>query len=90
MSKTITKNRRVNVSLQDDLAQKLSFFSERENKPLASKALEYIKKGLEEDEDLYWTKLAEERMDEFKNSDQKTLTFNEIWGKNIPSDSCPS
>jgi hypothetical protein len=77
--------------LQEEQIVKLSFFAEISQQPLATKALEYIQKGLEADEDLYWLQIAEDRYKDWKNnSDQTSLSFEEVWQKHIPSDSCQS
>lgn len=86
--KTLNKNsrQRVNLSLTQDLVEKLSFFADQREIPLASKALEYIKKGIEEDEDFYWSQLAEERHGQLEKSKEETLSFETIWKKHTKSD----
>ena len=82
----IADRKRVSVSLDPELAEMLAGFARKEDITPTSKALEYIKIGLREDEDRYWSRVADEAYTEFLNSDQKTYSIEEIWEKHIGSD----
>jgi len=77
---------RVNLSLDAEELQKLTFFSDLKDQPLAAQALEYIKQGLELDEDRYWSEFAEQRYDEWVKGGKKSYSLEEVWKKHIGSD----
>lgn len=77
--------KRVNLSLGAELFDQLNFFAKNSEIPLASKALDYIKKGIEEEEDQYLSILAETRYEEWKGSGEKTISAKDLWEKHTPS-----
>jgi predicted DNA-binding protein len=70
-----TKNPRINVTIDPETAAILALMAKKENKTLSAKASDYIKQAIEHDEDMYWVKLAHERMKE----GGKTLSSEEFW-----------
>lgn len=78
MAKTNAR-KRVSVSLDPELAEILAGFAAKEHTTPTSKALEYIKIGLKEDEDRYWSAVAEKAYDEFIQSEEKSIPIEDIW-----------
>ena len=82
----INSRKRVSVSLDSELAEMLVGFARKEDKTPTSKALEYIKIGLKNDEDRYWSAVAEKAYDEFIASGEPGIPLEDIWKKHIGSD----
>lgn len=59
-----TKNPRINVTIDPETAAIIALMAKKEKKTVSAKANDYIKQAIEHDEDLYWIKLAEERIKE--------------------------
>jgi hypothetical protein len=57
-----TKHPRVNITVDKELLGMLSMFAEREHMTLSSAAKDLICLGLEMQEDMYFSKLSEERL----------------------------
>lgn len=82
----VNTRKRVNLSLDEEELKKLTFFSELKDQPLAAQALDYIKQGLALDEDLYWSKFAEQRYDSWLKEGKKSYSIEEVWKEHMGSD----
>ena len=70
-----TSKKRINISLPKDIEIVLEELADRDNVPMATKAIELIKAAIEIDEDEIWAKLAEER----DTKDAKFISHKEAW-----------
>jgi hypothetical protein len=70
-----TTKRRINVTLPKTVDIFLEKVARRENKPIASKALELIMSALEIEEDARWDTLANER----NTKDAKFISHEDFW-----------
>lgn len=70
-----TNKKRINISVPKDLELILGELAGRDDVPVATKALELIKIGIEIDEDEIWDKLASER----DTKDAKFISHKEFW-----------
>ena len=70
-----TKKKRINVSLTKKLYVLLQGIALRDEMPVASKAADLIEKALEDEEDVYLSKRAEER----DTPDAKFISHEEAW-----------
>ena len=69
-----TTKQRINISVDDKLAKFLNKIAERDDKPVATKARELIECALEIEEDIYFSKIANER-----NKDKNFIAEDEFW-----------
>lgn len=70
-----TKQPRLNVTLSEEAHDILSMLAERDDKSVSAIAREMIQKGLELEEDLWLSELAEER----EKQTTRWLTHDEFW-----------
>lgn len=70
-----TNKKRINISVPKDLELILKELAERDDVPVATKALELMKIGVEIDEDEIWDKIASER----DTKDAKFISHKEFW-----------
>ena len=70
-----TNKKRINISLPKDLELVLEELAERDDVPVATKAIELIKAAIEIDEDEVWNRLAEER----DTTDAKFISHKDAW-----------
>jgi hypothetical protein len=63
-----TSKKRLNISLPDNVVQMLTYLSQRDNVPQATKALHLIQTAIEMDEDEIWNAMATQR-------DEKDVSF---------------
>ena len=75
MQTMATNKKRINISLPKDLELVLEELAERDDVPVATKAIELIKAAIEIDEDEVWNRLAEER----DTPDAKFISHKEFW-----------
>ena len=72
-----TKNPRINVVLEDDMYQMIRHLAKRDKTTLSRKIKEFVQNSLEELEDRYLAKTADER---FKTFNKKSaLTHHDIF-----------
>ena len=70
-----TAKKRINLSVEDSLYAELEELQKLRNAPsLSSIVIELTKEALELQEDLYFSKIVEERENE------KTISHKELWG----------
>ncbi|OGJ61729.1 hypothetical protein A3A67_01535 [Candidatus Peribacteria bacterium RIFCSPLOWO2_01_FULL_51_18] len=72
-----TKKRRINITLKKDVALYLKKLALRDDMPEATKAAQMIELAMEIEEDLYFSRIADER---FRNM-KKTVSAAEFWAK---------
>lgn len=72
-----TTKRRVNVTLKKDVAIFLKQLALRDDVPESTKAAQMIEMAMEIEEDLYWSKVANERIKKMKG----TISAEEFWSK---------
>lgn len=72
-----TKKRRLNVTLKKDVALYLKEIALRDDVPEATKASQLIELAMEIDEDLYLSKIANERHKNMKG----TISHKEFWSR---------
>lgn len=72
-----TLKKRINVSLDKEMAQSISLLAERKNQPKSAVIADLARKALHLQEDLTWAKLAESRKKSHKG---RYLTHEEAWG----------
>lgn len=71
-----TVKKRVNLTIEDDLYSEFEAIKElRKESSLSSVILDLAKEALEINEDLYFSKIAEQRLKE------KRLSHNQVWSK---------
>ena len=71
-----TTKKRINITLPEDLELQLKFISKRDLTPIATKAVELLKKAIDIEEDDTLNQIAE-------NRDEKTANFishDNAWG----------
>lgn len=71
-----TLNPRINLTLDLLTYQTIRNQAKLANTSLSNICLNYIKKQIEEDEDIYWNKIISERKATLKN----TISHEEVWG----------
>lgn len=72
-----TAKKRINISLPDEINYSLQFLAERDDMPVATKAVYLIRTAIELDEDDVLNKIAEER--ETKTSNKKLISHKSAW-----------
>ena len=70
-----TKNPRIHVTLDAETAKYLALMAKNSKKTLSATAKILIEQAIEDSEDAYWLKIAEER----RTEGGKTLSSNEFW-----------
>ncbi|GAB4419559.1 MAG: hypothetical protein OHK0056_29730 [Bacteriovoracaceae bacterium] len=71
-----TAKKRVNLTIDDDLYEELELLKEiKKESSLANVILELAKEAMEINEDLYFAKIAEERLGE------KRISHDKVWSK---------
>lgn len=70
-----TKHPRINVTLDPETAKFLAFMAAKQNKSTSAVARDLIEQAIETDEDAYWIKVAEERI----QSGEKYISHEEAW-----------
>ena len=72
-----TKKKRLNVTLKKDTAFYLKKMAVRDEVPESTKAAQLIEIAMELEEDLYWSKIADDRLKKTK----KWISHEEFWSK---------
>lgn len=75
MQTMATNKKRINISLPKEIEEVLAVLADRDDVPLATKAVEMLKAGLEIYEDEIWDKIASER----DTPDAKFISHEEAW-----------
>jgi predicted DNA-binding protein len=70
-----TKHPRINVTLDKETAKYLGLMAKKRKKTISATAKELIAQALEDSEDAYWLKIAEER----RREGGKTISHAEFW-----------
>ena len=70
-----TTKKRINVTLSPDLNEALSQLAKRDRVPEAAKAAELLRLGMEVDEDLLLTQVADQRL----STRKRLLSHEEVW-----------
>jgi len=73
-----TQKTRINISVNKRVRDDLRALAKRDQEPVATKAAQLLERALELDEDLWLSKLAEERL---KNHKGRWLSHEEVWRK---------
>ena len=71
-----TVKRRINITVDDDLYRSLNKLSKKEKSSLSSVSLRLIEKAVELEEDLYFSRLADERL----SKKEKRVAHDKAWG----------
>ena len=75
-----TAKDRINISVSKSTRRMLEGLAKRDEKPVATKASELLEEALELQEDLFLSRIADERL---KNHKGRWLTHEEVWGKKM-------
>ena len=70
-----TVKRRINITVDDDLYRSLNKLSKKEKSSLSSVSLRLIEKAVELEEDLYFSRIADERL----SKNQKRVPHDKAW-----------
>ncbi len=70
-----TKNPRIHVTLDAETAKYLALMAKKSKKTLSATAKSLIEQAIEDSEDAYWLKIAEERI----LSGEKYISHEEAW-----------
>ena len=70
-----TAKRRVNISVDDEVYEALERLSAERNQPIASVSLSLIEQALEYQEDIYFSRVADERLVQ----KQKRVSHSKAW-----------
>ena len=71
-----TAKTRINISVSNRLRDDLRVLAKRDQKPVASKVVDLVEQALELEEDLFLSKVAEERL---KNHKGRWIPHDEAW-----------
>lgn len=72
-----TQKRRLNITLKKDVAFYIKKMALHDDVPESTKAAELIENAIEFDEDLYWSRIAEES----EKKTKKWISHKEFWSK---------
>jgi len=70
-----TAKQRVNITLEDELFLILKKMADKAKQSLSSISVEMIKKSIETEEDIYFSEIADSRLDK----KQKRITHSKAW-----------
>ncbi len=70
-----TKNPRINVTVSEETAAIIALMAKQKKKTISATVNSLLEKAIEDHEDAYWLKIAEER----RNEGEKTLSSEEFW-----------
>ena len=70
-----TVKQRINITLEDDLFLVLKRMADKAKQSLSSISIEMIKKSLEREEDIYFSEIADRRLDQ----KQKRIAHSKAW-----------
>lgn len=70
-----TTKQRINITLEDELFLVLKNLADKAKQSLSSISIEMIKKSLEREEDMYFSEVADHRL----NKKQKRITHSKAW-----------
>jgi predicted DNA-binding protein len=71
-----TAKTRINISVSKRMREDLRALAKRDQKPLAGKVVDLVEQALELEEDLFLSRIAEERL---KNHRGRWVPFEEAW-----------
>ncbi|MFN8543766.1 MAG: hypothetical protein U0807_06125 [Candidatus Binatia bacterium] len=71
-----TAKKRINISVDDDVYEALERLSEVRKQPVAGVSLSLIEQALEYQEDVYFSRIADERL----SRRQKRVSHADAWG----------
>lgn len=71
-----TTKKRINITISKELDRALAMFAKRDQVPQATKAEEFLRIGMELEEDILLEKIASERYGTAK----KFVSHKEVWG----------
>lgn len=74
-----TKHPRLNIVLETPLYRGLQKLADREGVSLSLMARDLIKKAMDLHEDVYWDRVAEDRVKTY--SSKTSLTHDDVWSK---------
>lgn len=74
-----TAKTRINISVSKRMRDDLRSLAKRDQKPLASKVIDLVEQALELEEDIFLSRIADERLKNYKGP---WLSHKEVWGKN--------
>jgi len=70
-----TAKKRINISVDDDVYEALERLSAKREQPVAGVSLSLIKQALEYQEDIHFSRIADERL----NQEQKRVSHSKAW-----------
>ena len=70
-----TAKKRINISVDDDVYEALERLSAKREQPVAGVSLSLIEQALEYQEDIYFSRIADERL----NRKQKRVSHSKAW-----------
>lgn len=73
-----TNKTRINISVSKRMRDDLHALAKRDQKPVASKVVDLVEQALELEEDIFLSRIAEERL---KNHKGRWLSHEEVWRK---------
>lgn len=71
-----TAKKRINITVDDEVYETLERLSAERNQPVAGVSLSLIEQALEYQEDVYFSRLADERL----SQKQKRVAHSKAWG----------
>jgi predicted DNA-binding protein len=71
-----TAKKRINITVDDEVYEALERLSAERNQPVAGVSLSLIEQALEYQEDVYFSRVADERL----NQKQKRVSHSKAWG----------
>lgn len=72
---------RLNLTLPEELMADLQTIAKRQGETMSTIARQFLRQGIEMDEDIYYARLVEERDQAHKKSGEKHLSHDEFWEK---------
>ena len=74
-------HKRLSITLNDkEVLDYVEMYSKQKNNSLSSSVQELLKIAIEHDEDIYWSKIADEAFD--KAQGKTTISAEEVWKNN--------
>jgi predicted DNA-binding protein len=70
-----TVKKRINITVDDELALSLNRLSKKENQTLSAVCLQLIERALELEEDLYFSRKADQRIEK----DKRRVSHKKAW-----------
>lgn len=71
-----TKNR-INISVSKEIEEALKMLAERDKRPVASVAANLLEEALEMEEDIFLSKIADERL----KGNPRWISHDDVWGR---------